>query len=190
MAWEIVMVGLLPAEAADDTALVAAVAGLVNRVYEQSERGLWVDGAARTSPAEVADLVRAGEIAAAYAGGRLGGVVRVRRLDTGTGEFGMLAADPGLRGRGIGRDLVRWAEDTSRARGLMTMQLELLVPRGWTLASKEFLAAWYTRMGYRLHGTVRIEDVHPHLAPLLATEADVRVYGKRLRPAVPPGDLG
>jgi hypothetical protein len=29
------------------------------------------------------------------------------------------------------------------------MQLEVLVPRQWSHRSKEFLKAWYTRIGYR-----------------------------------------
>jgi GNAT superfamily N-acetyltransferase len=170
----------LPAAAAEDTELMAAIAGLVNKVYETSEQGLWTDGAARTGVPEVGGLVRAGEIAVAYLGDRLAGVVRMQRLDAETGEFGMLAADPDLRGRGVGRDLVRWAEDTCRARGLRFMQLELLVPRAWTLASKEFLAAWYDRLGYRLLRVGRIEEAYPHLAPLLATDADFRIYRKPL----------
>jgi GNAT superfamily N-acetyltransferase len=170
----------LPATAAADAEVVGTVTALVNKVYQESEQGLWVDGAARTGAAEVAAMIRAGELIAAYRDGRLAGVLRLRRWDELSSEFGMLAADPTVRGTGVGRELVRYAEDTARSRGSLFMRLELLVPRSFTLASKEFLAAWYTRLGYRLERVGRIEELYPELAPLLATAADFRVYRKRL----------
>jgi GNAT superfamily N-acetyltransferase len=170
----------IPADAADDRALMSAVTDLVNRVYAESERGLWIGDAARTTFDEVVALVRAGELVMGTADGRLTGVIRVRRLDGESGEFGMLAVDPTVRGQGFGRELVRYAEDATRAAGRRFMQLELLVPRGWVLESKEFLARWYDRLGYRLQRVARIEESYPELAPLLATAADFRIYRKTL----------
>ncbi len=97
--------------------------------------------------------------------GRVVGSVRVQRLDKGTGEFGMLVADPAHRGVGIGRELVRFAERKSRAEGLRIMQLELLTPRDWTHPTKTFLDAWYTRIGYRIVRTGTIDEAYPDLAP-------------------------
>jgi GNAT superfamily N-acetyltransferase len=170
----------LPPAAARDSELMGAVADLINKVYAESEQGLWVDGTTRTGAAEVAMLARAGELIAAYRDGRLAGVVRLRRCDYRTAEFGMLAADPVVRGTGVGRDLVRYAEDTARERGSRFMRLELLLPRSFPLDAKEFLAAWYTRLGYRIDRHGPLEELFPHLAPLLATEADFRVYRKAL----------
>jgi ribosomal protein S18 acetylase RimI-like enzyme len=92
----------------------------------------------------------------------------------------MLVADPDHRGEGIGRELVRFAEELSRRRGLDTMQLELLVPRDWTHPNKEFLDAWYTRIGYRPVRTGRFEQSYPQLEPLLATPCDFVIYRKPL----------
>jgi GNAT superfamily N-acetyltransferase len=165
----------------DDSALMIAVTDLVNAVYRESEQGLWRDGAARTSVEEVTALAKAGELVADLrADGDLAGVVRVQELDAATGDFGMLAADPARHGQGIGRDLVGFAEDDSRTRGHTTMQLELLVPRGWQLPSKERLHGWYTRLGYTLHRIGRIEEQYPELAPLLAGPCDYRIYRKSL----------
>jgi hypothetical protein len=61
------------------------------------------------------------------------------------------------------------------------MRLELLAPREWSHPSKEFLAAWYARLGYAVAGKGAMEDSHPHLAPLLATPCDVMIYEKDLR---------
>jgi hypothetical protein len=59
-----------------------------------------------------------------------------RQLDGTVGELGLLAAHPERRGDGLGRELVRFAEELSLQRGLATMQLELLVPRGWSHPTK------------------------------------------------------
>jgi ribosomal protein S18 acetylase RimI-like enzyme len=141
---------------------------------------LWKHGATRTKVDEVAGLIRTGEIAVARLDDRIVGSVRVQRLDERTGEFGMLVADPADRGVGVGRELVRFAEQKCRADGLGTMQLELLVPRDWTHPVKEFLAAWYTRIGYRVVRTGTIDEAYPELAPHLATPCDFVIYEKDL----------
>jgi SAM-dependent methyltransferase/GNAT superfamily N-acetyltransferase len=180
----VIQIQLLPAAASDDPTLVKRVTDLINEVYAAAEDGLWVDGATRTSVDEVAELTGAGEIAVARLRGEIVGCVHVQRIDERTGEFGMLAADPEHRSVGIGRELVRFAERHTRAAGLDAMQLELLVPRGWKHPSKEFLGAWYMRLGYRVARTGTIDEAYPALAPLLATPCDFVIYRKQLEPAV------
>src|SRR5262245_53876874 len=92
----------LPASAAADTGRMAEVTELINRVYKVAEDGLWKDGAVRTDVTEIAALTAAGEIMVARRDDRLVGCVRVQHLDSETGEFGMLAADPEHRGVGVG----------------------------------------------------------------------------------------
>ncbi|WP_223885687.1 GNAT family N-acetyltransferase [Nocardia colli] len=176
-----VRIEMLPGATASDDRLVAGLTALINQVYEVAEAGIWVDGAARTTHAEVAELIAAGEIAATRSpDGELVGSVRIQQLGDGLGEFGMLVAAPGLRGTGIGRELVRFAERRSAENGAHTMQLELLVPREWTHPAKKFLAEWYTRIGYRVVRRGALEDDYPHLAPLLATPCDFMIYNKPL----------
>jgi GNAT superfamily N-acetyltransferase len=176
----VIGIRLLPTAAGDDANVTLRIARLINQVYAVAEDGLWIDGATRTTAAEVAELIRAGEIAVARLRGRIVGCVRIQRLDEQTGEFGMLIADAAHRGVGIGRELVRFAERKCSAEGLSTVQLELLVPRGWTHPTKEFLAAWYTRIGYRVARTGTIDEAYPALAPLLATPCDFVIYQKAL----------
>ena len=171
---------LLPPSAADDGAVIARITALVNQVYAESEKGLWQGSTDRTSVGEVTGFVRAGEIAVAFVDGDVAGAVRIQRLDDTTGEFGMLAADPALRGIGVGRELVRFAERVSRAAGCREMQLELLVPSEWTHPSKQFLAEWYGRLGYRVTHRGDLAEDYPHLAPSLATPCDFLVYRKGL----------
>jgi hypothetical protein len=101
----------------------------------------------------------------------------------------MLVAAPEQRGTGVGRALVAFAEQRSRERGLRAIQLELLLPRTWQHPSKEFLKSWYGRIGYRRVRTGSIDDVHPHLAPLLATPCDLAVYEKPLLLATRPAPM-
>ncbi|MDQ1556146.1 MAG: hypothetical protein QOI02_1148 [Actinomycetota bacterium] len=170
----------LPAASADDPGVVATTTVLINSVYSSSESGLWIEGALRTTEAEVAALIRRGELAAATSEGVIVGSVRIQRLDDTTGEFGMLAADPERRGLGLGRELVAFAEQWARHQGLVSMQLEVLTPRTWTHPSKVFLIQWYERTGYRHIRTGALEEAHPALAPLLATPCDFAVYRKKL----------
>lgn len=173
-------IDLLPTAAAADISLMGEIADLINLVYAETEAGIWIDGTARTTRREVIECTAAGELAIARRAGELAGCVRLHVLDGGQGEFGMLAAAPRLRGQGIGRDLVAFAEWWGRRSRLPAMRLELLVPRTWSHPAKEFLRAWYTRSGYRAVARGDIGGTHPRLADLLATPCDLLVYEKRL----------
>ncbi len=102
-------VGLVPASASGDATLVDGLTALVNEVYAVAEEGLWLDGVARTTSAELAGLIRASELAVARRAGAIVGCVRIQRLDDYRGQFGMLAANLTQRGTGIGRALLRRA---------------------------------------------------------------------------------
>jgi GNAT superfamily N-acetyltransferase len=178
-----IAVAVLGPQASTDADLMARLTNLINRVYAVAEEGMWVNGTARTTERELRALTRSGQIAVAYLGGRPAGCVRIQRMPDQIGEFGMLAADPRLRGVGVGRELVAFAERMCRAGGAAVMQLEILVPREWKQPSKEFLLRWYTRIGYRHVRTGAIEEAYPDLAPMLATPCDFVIYHKDLTPA-------
>jgi GNAT superfamily N-acetyltransferase len=168
-----------PADAADGV-LVTRIVELVNGVYAEAEKGLWRDGADRTDASDIAAMVHAGELSLARLDGQLAGAVRMRRLDPGLAELGMLVASPEYRGIGIGGALVAFAEDWARQQGISRMQLELLAPRTWTHPVKEFLRGWYTRLGYRQIRTARLADAYPALQSRLATQCDFAIYHKNL----------
>jgi GNAT superfamily N-acetyltransferase len=170
------MIGFL-----DATDRVDDLTALINGVYESAERGLWHAGATRTTESELAELIHAQQIAVATLDGRIVGSIQIHDVAPDTSEFGMLVAAPDQRGAGIGRRLVGFAEQHSRERGVRTMQLELLVPRHWQHPTKEFLKAWYGRMGYGLVRTDVIGGAHPHLSPLLATPCDLEIHQKPLQ---------
>lgn len=176
---------IVPAARSGDTALVLAITDLVNQVYASAEAGLWRDGAARTTQAEVASMIAGEQIAIARAQQQLIGTIRIQQLANGDGDLGMLVAAPHARGTGVGRELVRFAEHLSRERGCPRMQLELLVPRTWTHPFKEFLKAWYLRIGYQIVRTGTLDETYPALVPQLATTCDLLILHKDLR-----GDRG
>ena len=176
---------VLPPTSAEDQRLVGELTDLVNEVYAVAEDGMWVDGATRTDTDEMAEMIAADQIAEARLDGQVVGTIRIQQLDDRTGEFGMLAADPAHRGEGVGRALVSFAEELTRQRGLALMQLELLMPRDWSHPTKDFLHAWYTRIGYQPVRKGSIDEAYPHLAPLLATPCDFVVYHRALTPIAP-----
>jgi GNAT superfamily N-acetyltransferase len=173
-------IGVLPVESADDAGLMREVAELINRVYAAAEQGQWLPGATRTTVAEITELTRAGEIVVARLDDTVVGAIRVRQFDADTGETGMLAADPDHRNRGIGRELRRFVTALLRDRGVTTLRIELLVPRDWHQPSKQFMAEWNERAGYRVVRKGAFEDEYPDLAPLLATPCDYIIYHKSL----------
>jgi len=173
-------VRLLAPDQGHDEALVDELARLVNNAYAVGEAGLWLDGTTRTTPAEIADAIRSGGVLAATHERRLVGCAYVRPLDAGTADLGLISTAPDQWGSGIGRRLVRSAEDLMRSRGMTTMQLELLVPKEWTHPEKDRLRAWYTRLGYRVVRTAPFDQIAAHLAPQLATPCEFLIFHKAL----------
>jgi hypothetical protein len=62
---------MLPPASASDSNLVGQITDLVNRVYDTAENGLWVEGAARTTTTQMAELIAADQIAVAQTGGQV-----------------------------------------------------------------------------------------------------------------------
>jgi GNAT superfamily N-acetyltransferase len=175
-----ITMSLLDEAAGTDAGLVSRLTELINGVYEIAEAGLWRDAATRTTASEMAEFIRARQLAVASVRGQIAGAIRVHAVSDVMGEFGLLATAPEHRGIGIGSALVDFAEQHCRDRGLRAIQLELLVPRSWRHPSKEFLDAWYQRIGYRVTRTTSVEESEPQLAPLLATPCQFVVYEKPL----------
>jgi hypothetical protein len=60
-----IAVDLLDGAVSRDARLVERLTGLINGVYATAERGLWRDGATRTTAPELAELIAAHQIAVA-----------------------------------------------------------------------------------------------------------------------------
>jgi GNAT superfamily N-acetyltransferase len=169
--------------AAGDAAVVEELARLINRAYALGESGLWLDGAARIAPSEVAEAMRGGDMLVARLDDRIVGCAYVRPLDPARADLGLVSADPELRGRGVGRQLVHAAEELARSRGVATMQLELRVPTAGAHPEKERLRAWYTRLGYRIVRSAPFEEFAANAASGLAVPCEFLVFQKLLAAA-------
>lgn len=84
----------------------------------------------------------------------LAGCIRVDKLKDGQAYFGMLAIDPDLQSRGVGKKLFAAAEEHAKnVFGCHTA-------RGSVLAPRDELLAWYRRLGYEENG-----ETEPFLSP-------------------------
>ena len=91
------MIQLVEKVRSADERFVAELTELVNEVYAAGEKGIWIEGTDRTSPAEIAAMIEAGHLVVARDGDAVIGAMRLQRLPTGEGEFGMLVAHPARR---------------------------------------------------------------------------------------------
>lgn len=171
---------MLPSNASNNLADMEHITNIVNRVYAASEKGLWLDGQARTTAEEIVEFTSSGEMAVARSMGQIVGCIRVRTLDHETREFGMLAVDDEYQGNGIGRELIRFAEQKCQKENLRKMQLELLVPQEGSHPAKVILENWYTRIGYYPIHTETVEALFPKLAHMLAIPCKFVVFQKEL----------
>jgi GNAT superfamily N-acetyltransferase len=173
-------VEVLSVGAADDEVVVEALVRVINKAYAVGEDGLWLDGWARITQVQVEQAIRSGGMLAATVDSRIVGCGYVRSLEAGTADLGLVSVAPEHWGSGLGREIVRAAEDLVRGRGATTMQLELLVPQEWIHPHKDRLRAWYTRLGYRVIDTAPFEEVATHAASQLATACEFLVFRKSL----------
>jgi GNAT superfamily N-acetyltransferase len=173
-------VKLLAPDEARDEVLVEDLVRIINEAYAMGEAGLWIEGTTRTEPGEIGEAIRSGGMLAATLEGRIVGCAYLRQLDHGAADLGLVSAAPERWGSGVGRELMRSAEELMRSRGATTIQLELLVPTGWVHPEKDRLSAWYRRLGYRVVRTARFDQVAAHLASRLATPCEFLVFRKSL----------
>jgi GNAT superfamily N-acetyltransferase len=179
---------MLAADDASDLALLDTLCRVVNEAYALAEAGLWRHDYARTSVTEMSAAIRRGQVAVARLDNRPVGSIGTRQLDSETGWFGVLAVDPPYGARGIGRELVAFAESRAASAGSTTMQLELLAPTQIKHAHSELLADWYRRLGYREVSRSSLLDVEPEALPFLATPCEIVVHRKQLGPQLRPSN--
>jgi GNAT superfamily N-acetyltransferase len=175
----VVSVEILPAELAIDDHVVETLVAIVNRAYAAAERGMWAHDITRTTREELGEALADGQVAAVRVDGELAGSVFVRLLDERTGWFGALGVDPQFAGRGLGRQLVAFAEEHARRCGADTMQLELLVPDP-PLEHTQRLAAWYATLGYRHVEDRELADLDADSVQHALLPIHVRVMRKSL----------
>jgi ribosomal protein S18 acetylase RimI-like enzyme len=131
---------------------VGSIVSLVNAAYRGEDLGGWTTEAhlvgVRRADAEVVQEVVAapnGLILLAEIGSGPAGCVQLTKRDDSV-ELGMLAVQPELQDRGIGRSIMREAEQVCCDElGAKEIRLQVLYMRS-------DIIAWYERLGYRRNG--------------------------------------
>jgi GNAT superfamily N-acetyltransferase len=180
--WQFMTLNIRQSSAADATGeITSTLVTLINAVYQEAEGDMWKpDNTGRTNVDEVGKYLIDGELFIAEINGEIVGTVKIEHIGEKTLAFGMLVANPDIRGKGIGRELVKKCESHAIKNGYTIMQLELLTPRHWENASKEFLKVWYARIGYKPTKPRPFEEVSEQRMNEFATECDFTVWSKDL----------
>jgi GNAT superfamily N-acetyltransferase len=168
-----------PSEASDES-VVEQVVAVINAAYAVGEAGVWLDGWTRTDAAEISEAIRSNGLLAATSDGEIVGCTYVQPIDADTADLGLVSVAVDHWGGGVGRELVRSAEELMRSGGVTTAQLELLVPKESIHPEKERLRAWYTRLGYRVVRTAEFEEFAARASAQLATPCEFLVFQKAL----------
>ena len=108
------------------------------------------------------------------------GLIRVESIGEKISKFGMPTVPPEFEGKGIGGNLVDYAEALARKRGSNKMRLEILSPKEWTHKGKKMLESWYSREGYLPIEKASFEVVYPEEGKQLCTDCYFTLYEKTL----------
>ena len=135
----------------DDAPAVATLVTLAYRVED-----FFIDGD-RTDEADVRRRMQHGVFLVLEEDGALAGAVYVK-VHAGSGYFGMLSVDPARQGEGLGRRLIKAAEEWCRTSGCTEMEIEVV-------SLRTELPSFYERHGYVLAGTRPFADVHKSRIP-------------------------
>ncbi len=133
---------------------IPALVRLVNSAYRgESSKAGWtteadmVEGSLRTDEEHLGQLMRsAGSVFLKYCNGvqELEGSVFLQKRDDRL-YLGMLSVNPLLQARGIGKELMRSAEQYARSQGCRCLFMRVI-------SIRQELIAWYERQGYRNTG--------------------------------------
>jgi GNAT superfamily N-acetyltransferase len=116
---------------------IGGIVAVVNAAFQVESE---FRSGARTSLAEISDLMQSSTFLVATQDENVVGAVLVR-ITGATGYFGMLSVLPGLQRSGIGRALLEAAEDYCRRHGCVAMTLS-------TGSVRQELLAYYGKKGY------------------------------------------
>ncbi|MFI5202698.1 MAG: GNAT family N-acetyltransferase [Candidatus Kapaibacterium sp.] len=133
---------------------VSAIVALVNVAFNvETNLKIFLEGV-RTDEKNVTDLMQKGEffLMEEKSGNILSSIYIEVRGERG--YFGMLAVEPALQGRGLGRAMVEFAENYCRERGCTIMDLKVLSPR-------VELLPYYHKLGYEDMGTDAFRPSRP-----------------------------
>lgn len=146
----------LPTIRRSDLHDVARVTQLINRAFEVEAFFAVGD---RTSEGQIRAKLDVGVFFLAEIRDRLVGCVHAEHRENGRGYISMLAVDPIHQRAGIGRQLMRVAEQLC----LQAHCTEVLIT---AINLRTELRSFYSRLGYVEHGTAPYSDAHRATQPV------------------------
>jgi len=136
---------------------VEIIVALVNSAYRgEASRAGWtteadlLDGQ-RTDAEEITRLIGAKDslILVCIRNDEIVGSLHLERVDASTAYMGMLVIRPVLQGQGLGKRLIREAEEMAHAEwGVTRLQI-------WVITLRHELIVYYERLGYRRTSQIR-----------------------------------
>lgn len=151
--------------------------------YAETEKEIWGENYSRLSMDEFLELIDANGFYIARLNGEIVGSIHTSRLDEESFGFGLLSADFGQKGLGIGRKLIKAAENRAKSDGAKFMKIEILRPSNQELPQKKQLDEWYRRQGYVFLNSMSFVERKPDKAEKalkLITETQFDCYEKEL----------
>ena len=142
---------------------------IINGIYHELEAGFWAEGYERIHFGDLKKMITKKELAICSENSELLGCAHIKKLNHQTSLCAMLVAMPHHRGKGVGKKMLRFAEDVALKKGCKTLRMELLSPVEWEHPEKVKLDNWYNRLGYERGNSTPFEAVHPIQAKQLLT---------------------
>lgn len=148
-------------ELCSTTEEVRVLHAIMVEVYAVTEVDIWGHDYQRMDLAEFTEIINKEELLVAKFNGQLVGCLHLYRLTDFVFSFGLLSVDFNFKGKGIGRELIQFAEEIARKNKGESMEIEVLRAKHQELEFKQILDQWYQRLGYELIQTVDFLERKP-----------------------------
>ncbi|KAL7957723.1 hypothetical protein V8C34DRAFT_285080 [Trichoderma compactum] len=175
---------------ANNSALLAYMAGFINRSYNSNYDGLVnTKKHIRIYASQLSQKILSGQMAIAWKPSSdpdqeiaedVIGCVSIELIGPGVASLGLLTCHLEHRGTRVGQQLIEFAENWAKRLGAEEMQLEVLVPDGWEHEENHRVVRWYERRGYKLLRVAETYEVVEWLATVVTRPTKMRIYRRKL----------
>nr|WP_298793732.1 GNAT family N-acetyltransferase [uncultured Allomuricauda sp.] len=148
--------------------------------YTETEKEIWGENYPRISFDDYNEIINKGEILVAYNEGLVVGGIHYYKLNPNSYGFGLLCADFGKSGMGIGRALINSVEQIVAGESVKLIKIGILRPKSIEVEFKTRISAWYQRLGYKYTHSQDFGEVDPKKSTDLITPSCFDYYVKSL----------
>jgi dTDP-4-amino-4,6-dideoxy-D-galactose acyltransferase len=156
------------------------IVNIANRVYFETEKEFWKEGYYRISTLECQNYINEGKVIAAKLDNQIIGFVLAGPKSELTFEFSMLTTDFKYQKKGVGKLLINEIFKSAKNQGFKYLEIEVLTPKHWTHSQKEFLAEWYSSLGFSFVNSFTFKEKYPTHIKFMKCELEFKLYQKKL----------